>query len=46
MRKLLRRAWCIILPPQCKCRIQHEWPHIRSTIRECPVHGDHIWFDR
>jgi hypothetical protein len=38
--KLLRRIWHIILPPQCKCRIGRECPYIRSTIRECPVHGD------
>lgn len=40
MHGLLRRIWCVILSPKCKCRIEHKWPFIRSTIRECPVHGD------
>lgn len=42
LRPLLRRLWHIILPPKCHCRIERERSYIRSTIRECPVHGDDV----
>ena len=42
--KLLRRIWRRIFPPQCHCRIMNEWPHTRSTVRECPVHGDDVLY--